>query len=165
MSKAGRIVPGPQQESVWDYPRPPRLEDVPVAIRIQFNGVEIANTTHAKRVLETSHPPCYYIPPGDIQTKFLTPVDRKTYCEWKGTGSYYTLKVGDKEAKNVAWYYDDPTPEFQGIKNYVAFYLGPMDAGYVGEEKATPQPGGYYGGWITSKVVGPFKGERGTEFW
>jgi uncharacterized protein (DUF427 family) len=159
------IVPSAGQESVWDYPRPPRLEDTTKHIQIIFNGEVIADTHRAKRVLETSHPPVYYIPPEDIKQEYLIPVPRATYCEWKGRGAYYTVKVGDKQADSVAWYYPDPTPAFLSIKNYVAFYPKPMDVCYVGGEKVIPQPGNFYGGWITSDIVGPFKGEPGSMGW
>jgi uncharacterized protein (DUF427 family) len=159
------IPPQPGQESVWDYPRPPRLEPVEKRIQIVFNGVTIADTQRAMRVLETSHPPTYYLPPEDLAQQYLISSARSTFCEWKGSGSYYSLKAGDKEAIDVAWYYENPTPNFIAIKNYVAFYAAPMDACYVDGEKVTPQPGQFYGGWITSDVVGPFKGEAGSWGW
>lgn len=159
------IQPQPGQESVWDYPRPPRLEQTEKRIQIIFNGVTIVDTHGAMRVLETSHPPTYYIPPQDIQQQYLIPSSRTTFCEWKGRGSYYSVQVGEKTAIDVAWYYSDPTPDFETMKNYVAFYAAPMDACYVGDEKVTPQPGQFYGGWITSDVVGPFKGEIGSWGW
>ena len=158
-----RIPPQPGQESVWDYPRPPRLEDTPKHLQIVFNGVTIADTRCAKRVLETSHPPVYYIPPEDIQVQYLIKMPQTTFCEWKGRGGYYSLAVGEKRAENVAWYYPNPTPDFAGIKDYVAFYPAPMDACYVDGERVEPQPGQFYGGWITSNIVGPFKG--GLETW
>ncbi len=159
------ILPQPGQESVWDYPRPPRLEPVEKRIQIIFNGVAIADTQRAMRVLETSHPPTYYLPPEDLAQQYLIPSARSTFCEWKGSGSYYSVKVGEKEAIGVAWYYAEPTPNFMAIKNYVAFYAEPMDACYVDGEKVTPQPGQFYGGWITSNIVGPFKGEPGSWGW
>lgn len=159
------IAPQPGQESVWDYPRPPRLEDTAKQIQIIFNGVTIADTHRAKRVLETSHPPVYYIPPEDIRQDCLIPVAHATYCEWKGEGAYYTVRVGDKQLEKVAWYYPKPTPAFESIRNYVAFYAAPMDACYVDGEKVTPQPGNFYGGWVTSDIVGPFKGEPGSWGW
>lgn len=159
------IPPQPGQESVWDYPRPPRLEPVNKRIQIIFNGETIVDTERAMRVLETSHPPTYYIPPDDIQQQYLIPSNRSTFCEWKGQGSYYSVKVGDKTAVDVAWYYSNPTPNFSPMQNYVAFYAAPMDACYVDGEKVTPQPGQFYGGWITSDVVGPFKGEAGSWGW
>lgn len=157
--------PGPGQESVWDYPRPPRLEATNKQIQIIFNGIMIANTHRAYRVLETSHPPVYYIPPEDIKTEYLQPDSGNSLCEWKGLANYYSLTVGDKQVRKVAWYYPNPTPSFAAIKNYVAFYAGPMDACMVDGEKVIPQPGRFYGGWITSDIVGPFKGEPGTTGW
>lgn len=160
-----RIEPGPGQESVWDYPRPPRLEDTTKPIVVVFNGVTIANTHQAKRVLETSHPPVYYIPPADIEMQYLTPMPRSSYCEWKGESGYYTITVGDRQVQNAAWFYPHPTPNFLPIKDYVAFYAHLMDACTVGGEVVQPQPGNFYGGWITQNIVGPFKGEPGTWGW
>lgn len=160
-----RIPPGPGQESVWDYPRPPRLEDTAKHIQIIFNGIAIADTRRAKRVLETSHPPVYYIPPEDIQMEYLIEAPGSSFCEWKGQARYYTVKVGDRQIEQVAWYYPQPVPEFASIQNYVAFYANRMDACYVDGEKVQPQEGGLYGGWITSDVVGPFKGGSGTWGW
>ena len=165
MAHPQRIQPAPGQESVWDYPRPPRLEDVNKQIQIIFNGVEIANTRNAKRVLETSHPPVYYIPPSDIKMEYLVRTPNSSFCEWKGRAGYYTIVVGDKQAENVAWFYPDPTPSFATIKDYVAFYAHVMDACYVDGEKVQPQPGNFYGGWVTSDIVGPFKGVPGSWGW
>lgn len=145
------------QESVWDYPRPPRLEPTWKHIQVIFNGVMIADTRRALRVLETSHPPTYYIPPEDIQMEYLLPSPGASFCEWKGQASYYTVRVETRQERNVAWYYPDPTPPFATIKNHVAFYAGRMDACYVDGEQVRPQPGNFYGGWITSDIVGPFK--------
>jgi len=160
-----RIEPQPGQESVWDYPRPPHLEDSPKHIKIVFNGVIIADTHRAKRVLETSHPPVYYIPPDDIKMEYLSRTPQGSFCEWKGQAIYYTLVVGDKQAPNVAWAYPSPTPSFASIKDYLAFYPQRMDACYVNDEQVQPQPGDFYGGWITKDIVGPFKGEAGTWGW
>lgn len=160
-----RIEPEPGQESVWDYPRPPRLEDSPKHIQVIFNGVTIVDTHHAKRVLETSHPPAYYIPPEDIQMEYLVTTPQGSFCEWKGQAIYYTVVVGDKQAANAAWSYPAPTPAFATIKDYLAFYAHQMDACYVNEEQVKPQPGNFYGGWITHDIVGPFKGEAGTWGW
>lgn len=159
------IQPGPGQESVWDYPRPPRLEATSKRIQIIFNGQTIADTSGAYRVLETSHPPTYYLPPDDIAMQYLQRVAGGSMCEWKGQARYYTLTVGDKSAERVAWDYPTPTPDFAAIKNYLAFYPAPMDQCFVDGEIVVPQPGGFYGGWVTSDVVGPFKGEPGTMFW
>lgn len=163
--KPKRIAPGPGQESVWDYPRPPRLETTPRHIQVYFNGLLLADTRRAYRVLETSHPPVYYLPPADIQMQCLIPAGGQSWCEWKGQAAYYSVVVGERRAENVAWYYPNPTPSFLPIKNYVAFYPRPMDRCLVDGEVVVPQPGGFYGGWITSDVVGPFKGEPGTMGW
>jgi uncharacterized protein (DUF427 family) len=160
-----RILPQPGQESVWDYPRPPRLEDSTKQIQIVFNGVEIAHTQRAKRVLETSHPPVYYVPLEDIQQQYLIRTSRSTFCEWKGQSGYYTVKVGDRLAENAGWFYPSPTPDFAAIKDYVAFYPSRMDACYVDGELVTAQPGDFYGGWITQDIVGPFKGIAGSWGW
>lgn len=160
-----RIEPGPGQESVWDYPRPPRLEDVTKHLQVIFNGVVIADTQQAKRVLETSHPPVYYIPPEDIRSGVLISVPQTSWCEWKGRAGYYTVAVGDRQAQNAAWFYPEPTPTFQTMQNYVAFYAHLMEACYVDGEQVQPQPGNFYGGWITADIVGPFKGEPGTWGW
>lgn len=153
-----RVQPGPGQESVWDYPRPPRLEDSGKHIEVIFNGVKIADTRRAKRILETSHPPVYYIPPEDLQLEYFEPTSRHTFCEWKGQADYYTIKVKGKASPNAAWYYPKPDPGYEGIKNYVALYPGRMDACLVDGEQVEPQPGDFYGGWITKDIVGPFKG-------
>ncbi|MDZ7704011.1 MAG: DUF427 domain-containing protein [Trueperaceae bacterium] len=160
-----RTEPGPGQESVWDYPRPPALESVSEHIRVEFGGEIIADTNRAMRVLETSHPPTYYIPPEDVNFEFLEETSRNTMCEFKGRATYYTVRVGDRVAENAAWAYPDPTPKFRDIQDYVTFYASKMDACYVGDEKVQAQEGDFYGGWITSKVVGPFKGGSGTWGW
>ncbi|MBE7550479.1 MAG: DUF427 domain-containing protein [Anaerolineales bacterium] len=160
-----RIAPGPGQESVWDYPRPPRLEDTTRYIQVVFNGITIAETRRARRVLETSHPPVYYIPPEDIKMEYLQPTSRSSWCEWKGQAGYYTIAVGDKQAAHAAWFYPQPTPGFESIRGYVAFYPHLMDACFVEGERVRPQTGAFYGGWITSDIVGPFKGEPGTQNW
>lgn len=159
------IKPGPGQESVWDYPRPPRLELTDRYIQIIFNGIVIADTRRAFRVLETSHPPVYYIPPKDIRMEYLAAGAGRSFCEWKGEARYYTVEVDGRRAENVGWYYPRPTPDFVAIKDHVAFYAAPMDACLVDGERARPQPGNFYGGWITNDVVGPFKGEPGSMGW
>jgi uncharacterized protein (DUF427 family) len=160
-----RIEPGPGQESVWDYPRPPRVEPVAQPIRVVFDGAVIADTRAAWRVLETSHPPVYYIPPADVAAGALVRTPRGSFCEWKGAAVYFTVRSGSREAPDAAWAYPSPAPGFEPIRDHVAFYAGPMDACWVGDERATPQPGGFYGGWITSTVVGPFKGVEGSWGW
>lgn len=157
--------PGPGQESVWDYPRPPSLEPTSRRIRIVVGGENIVDTTSAWRVLETSHPPGYYIPPGDISPGVLVRADGGSGCEWKGRAEYFSVRVGERQLTNVAWAYPNPTPRFAEIAGYVAFYAGPMDRCLVDDEVVTPQPGGFYGGWITVDIVGPFKGGPGTTGW
>jgi uncharacterized protein (DUF427 family) len=164
-NKVKRIEPKLGQESVWDYPRPPKLERTSKQIKIVFNNKIIAETNTAYRVLETSHPPVYYLPPKDIKTEYLVKANGQSFCEWKGVANYYDLVVGNKRIDKVAWYYSEPTSDFQAIKNYLAFYAGKMDGCYVDGEKVIPQPGGFYGGWITGDIVGPFKGEPGTWGW
>lgn len=153
------------QESVWDYPRPPRLEKTDKQIQIFFNGQLLADTRRAYRVLETSHPPVYYLPLDDIHTDYLAVAEGVSWCEWKGQAVYYDVVVGAKIAANTAWSYPRPTPAFAPIKDHVAFYARAMDACLVDGEKVRPQPGHFYGGWITSDIVGPFKGEPGTSGW
>jgi uncharacterized protein (DUF427 family) len=159
------ITPQPGQESVWNYPRPAILQDTDKHIKVIFNGIVLAETTKAKRVLETSHPPGYYIPAVDIKTEYLIATSRKTMCEWKGICEYYDISVGDKYINNAAWQYIQPTPNFKSIQEYFSFYPSLMDACYVNDELVKPQAGGFYGGWITSDIVGPFKGEPGTWGW
>lgn len=153
-----KIETGDEQESVWDYPRPPRIEPVKQAIKIELNGVVIAESSSAKRVLEKGHPPVYYLPMEDINAEVLRISSRRTWCEWKGEASYYDILVGDLVAHNAAWFYPDPLPDFLDIKDSVAFYAGKMGACFVGDEVVEPQAGDFYGGWITSNIQGPFKG-------
>jgi uncharacterized protein (DUF427 family) len=153
------------QESVWDYPRPPRLEPVSKTIQIRFNKVLIADTRQAYRVLETSHPPVYYIPQDDIQMACLIPVSGGSWCEWKGAAMYYDVVVGEQTAGRAAWSYPRPTPSFAPIAAHLAFYAWAMDECLIDGERVTPQPGRFYGGWITSDIVGPFKGVMGSGGW
>ncbi|AFY70432.1 protein of unknown function DUF427 [Thalassoporum mexicanum PCC 7367] len=164
-NKPKPIPPAPGQESVWDYPRPPRCEDTDKHIQIIFNGETIVDTRNAKRILETSHPPTYYLPPADINMAYLEQTDQTSFCEWKGRSIYYSLEVNGKQAINVAWAYPNPTAGFAQLKDHIAFYAQPMDACLVDGQQIIPQPGGFYGGWITPDVVGPFKGEPGTMWW
>jgi uncharacterized protein (DUF427 family) len=160
-----RVPPGAGQESVWDYPRPPRVAPDDRTVRVVFNGVTVAESSRAIRVLETAGAPVWYLPPDDVRTDLLEPIDRRTVCEWKGDASYFDLRVGDRVARSAAWTYRRPRPGYESITDHVAFYAGRVDAAFVGAERATPQPGDFYGGWITSDVVGPFKGEPGTGGW
>jgi uncharacterized protein (DUF427 family) len=160
-----RVVPGPGQESVWDYPRPPRVEPVPERIRVVVDGLAIADSTRALRVLETAGPPVYYLPPGDVRMDLLERSAHATQCEWKGAAAYYTLRMGSRQIPNVAWCYPEPLPGYEAIRDRLAFYAGLVDEAWVGDELATPQPGRFYGGWVTSRIVGPFKGEPGSFGW
>ena len=159
------IPPGPGQESVWDYPRPPRLEPVDRRLRVIYAGVVIAETMHGWRVLETSHPPVYYFPPDAVRAGALEAAAGTSWCEWKGEARYFDVVVGRRRALRAAWSYPRPAIGFDAIGCHVAFYAGPMDACLVGEERVRPQAGTFYGGWITGDVVGPFKGEPGSAAW
>ena len=152
-------------EDVWTYPRPPALQAVPDEIRIRFAGLVIAQTTAAFRVLETSHPPVYYLPRDAFYDCVLVPAPGGSFCEWKGAARYWTIQAGGRQAASVAWSYPAPTPAFTAIADHLAVYAGPMDGCFVGDEQVTPQPGGFYGGWITSNLKGPFKGSPGTAGW
>lgn len=152
-------------ESVWDYPRPPRLESTDRRVRVMLGGELVADTVRAYRVLETSHPPNYYVPPDDVRDGALTRTDGASFCEWKGRAHYFTVRAGDREVVDGAWGYDTPSPAFEPIKGYVSFYASRMDECFVDDELVTPQEGNVYGGWITSDVIGPFKGGPGTRGW
>jgi uncharacterized protein (DUF427 family) len=161
-----RIPPKPDQESVWDYPRPPRVEAFRIQCEVIFGGRTIAITLSPVRVLETSHPPTYYFPPDSVIPGALSAIDRTSYCEWKGTASYFDVVAPDGQcAPNAAWTYRDPAPDFALLKDYIAFYPAAMEVCLLGGEFVRPQPGGFYGGWITSKVAGPFKGVPGSSGW
>jgi uncharacterized protein (DUF427 family) len=153
------------RECVWDYPRPPRLESTSKEIRVEFGGQVLARTNAAYRVLETSHPPVYYVPQSDIRLEFFEESGGGSYCEWKGAASYYDVVVGGKRLQRVAWFYAKPTAAFRDIRGYVAFYPSAMDGCYVAGERVDSQRGDFYGGWITSDIEGPFKGGPGTRGW
>lgn len=160
-----KVKPGPGQESVWEYPRPPLVQPTGQHIEVVFGGEMIADTRGAVRVLETSHPPVYYIPLDDIRPGVLQPSGRASYCEFKGEASYYRVTCGDAVSEDAAWTYTSPLPGYEELAGRVAFYPAKMDECRVDGEVVVPQPGEYYGGWITSDVVGPFKGEPGTSAW
>lgn len=156
---------GPGQESVWDYPRPPRLEKTQKRIEVYFNGAKIADSRRAWRVLETSHPPVYYVPREDIISTALRPTQGVSWCEWKGRAVYFDVVSGGESAARAAWSYPQPAAAYAPITDHVAFYAGPMDRCLVDGEEVTPQPGEFYGGWITADIVGPFKGTPGSSGW
>jgi uncharacterized protein (DUF427 family) len=150
---------------VWSYPRPPRLERATAHLVVVLDGVTIAETNDAWRVLETSHPPNYYFPPDDVLAGAIEPTSGASFCEFKGRASYWTVRAGDREITEAAWSYKSPSPSFAALRDHYAFYAGKMDACYVDGELVVPQPGGFYGGWITSRVAGPFKGVPGSRGW
>ena len=155
------------KESVWDYPRPPRVEPLDRHVRIVLGGETIAESDRALRVLETASPPTIYVPREDVHEGVLIEAgnDIHTECEWKGTASYVHAEAGGKRAQRVAWFYPEPKQGFEQLAGHLAFYPRRVDAAYLDDELATPQPGAYYGGWITEEIEGPFKGEPGSEGW
>lgn len=156
---------GPGQESVWAFPRPAIAEPTRAHIRIEHRGLVIAETRRAVRTLETSHPPSYYIPPGDILDGVLRRAAGSSFCEWKGSAVYWDVVAGDMVLPRVGWSYPSPTAPFAMLRDHVAFYAGPFDRCTVDGETVIPQPGGFYGGWITSRFAGPFKGVPGSMGW
>lgn len=156
-----RVEPGPGQESVWDYPRPPAVVSFDGEVRVVHAGRVVARTTRAVRVLETSQPPAFYLPPDDVDLTRLTRAAGRSWCEWKGPATYWALDG----VPDVAWSYEAPTPGFEAIRDHVAFYAQHVDECWVSDERVLPNPGNFYGGWITSTVVGPFKGGPGTLGW
>jgi uncharacterized protein (DUF427 family) len=161
-----RVVPGPGQESVWDYPRPPRVEAVPERLRVVVDGEVLAETTRGFRILETAGAPVYYFPPTDVRLDHLRSSPHRSVCEWKGDAEYRAyVGPGGRRIENVAWTYPAPSPGYEAIRDHLAFYAGRVDEAWVGDERATPQPGHFYGGWVTSRVVGPIKGEPGSAGW
>jgi|GEM_PF-303462 len=164
-----------QPESVWDYPRPPRLESTVCHLRVMHSGVVVAETRNGKRMLETSHPPVYYFPPEDVAMQWLRPSGgRGSFCEFKGVASYWDLALKGADGgtirdasvvSNVAWSYATPSKAYANLKDHLAFYANRVDECWVDDERVLPQPGDFYGGWITSHVRGPFKGAPGTLGW
>ena len=151
---------------VADFPRPPAIEPEPRRITVVLGGITIADTEKAYRILETTHPPTYYLPPDAFRPGSVTSgTPRGSFCEWKGHAAYVTLIGGDRREIDAGWTYPEPTPTYAALRNHIALYAGRMDACIVGGETVIPQPGGFYGGWITSDLLGPFKGSPGTEWW
>lgn len=149
------------EESVWDYPRPPRIEADPRTVEVADGGTVLAKSTRALRVLETASPPTYYLPPDEVAMDRLHPLSDVSVCEWKGEARYFALT---KDGSPVAWSYPRPFPEFAPLRDWIAFYPGRVEC-RLASEPVTPQPGGVYAGWITAGVIGPFKGDPGTEAW
>lgn len=158
------ITPKSGQESVWDYPRPPAIDHDERLVIVKFNEEIIAESTRSIRILETSSPPGFYIPREDINFDFITEGTGSSVCEWKGEAVYWSLKIEENQFHNVGWSYPDPFSGFELIRSFLSFYPSKLEC-YVDSEKVRPQPGIFYGGWITSEIVGPFKGEPGTGWW
>lgn len=154
----------PGQESVWDYPRPPRAEPTSERVVVTLDGVPVATTTDAVRVLETSHPPVYYLPFDAFEPGVLEPAVGSSVCEFKGVASYVSLRVGGRLLSRVGWTYPAPLPGYESLVDRVALYATDLTCTVDGE-LVEPQAGGFYGGWITSRVVGPFKGSPGSRGW
>jgi uncharacterized protein (DUF427 family) len=159
------VTPAAGQESAWTYPRPPRVECCQRRIVVVFAGEVVADSRRAVRVLETSHPPVYYVPPGDYRRACFRETAHESFCEFKGVARYFDLVVGDRVSAQAAWAYPAPATRYAVLENCMAVYPGRVDACYVDGERVTPQEGHFYGGWITSDVVGPFKGGPGTHGW
>ena len=155
----------PGQESVWSYPRPAIAQPCGHHLRIVHRGQIVAETRHAIRTLETSHPPSYYFPRADIAASALRPTKRRSMCEWKGQAGYFDVVVAGEVLHDVAWSYSEPTGPFQILRDHVAFYAAPFDECTVDGERVRAQPGDFYGGWVTAHVAGPFKGIPGSSFW
>lgn len=158
-------MPDKPIESVWDYPRPPRIEHLDEHVTVELGGAVIADTRRPIRVCETAGPPTYYLPFDDVLRGTLEPIDHTTVCEWKGVARYFSVRGGFRVEVAAAWHYPDPTPAFVDLRNHVAFYPGRMDRCTVDGEEVREQPGDFYGGWITDRIQGPFKGDPGTEGW
>ena len=158
------VEPGPDQESVWDYPRPPRLERVSRPVRVELEGLVIARSDRAWRVCETASPPVYYLPPEDLERSRISPAPGASFCEWKGQAVYWAVEGEGHRVEQAGWSYPRPTPAFAAIRDFLSFYPGRLEC-YVGGDRVAPQPGGFYGGWVTPELVGPWKGEPGTGGW
>jgi uncharacterized protein (DUF427 family) len=156
------IAPGPAQESVWDYPRPPAISHDNRPVEVRDGAVVIARSPASFKVMEMASPPTYYLPPEDVDFDRLAAIDHQTYCEWKGVASYWALTRNPSEP--VAWSYERPRSRFDKLRGFIAFYPGRVEC-FLGGERVRAQPGRFYGGWITSEIVGPFKGEPGTGHW
>jgi uncharacterized protein (DUF427 family) len=155
----------PGQESVWSYPRPSVAQPVRDHLRVMLDGRVLAETSEGVRTIELSHPPSFYFPPQDVDRSMLVATGRSSFCEWKGDARYFDVLAGGRRIANAAWSYPAPSASFGIIRDFIAFYPGLMDECTVNGEIAVPQPGRFYGGWITFKVAGPFKGPPGTEYW
>lgn len=158
------VEPAAGQESVWDHPRPPQVEQDGRRVKVVAGSVTVADTRSALRVLETAGPPVFYIPPDDLRTEYLRPSRRASLCEWKGQAEYWSVAVGERTIADAAWSYPSPLEGYEAIAAYLSFYPAKIDC-WVDGQRVEPQPGSFYGGWVTPEIVGPFKGTPGTEWW
>ena len=156
---------GKPVESVWDYPRPPRLERVDWRVRVVHAGATVVDAPNAWRVLETSQPPAYYVASDFVDATLLERSDRRTFCEWKGVAGYADVVVGDRRVTDAGWTYPEPTAGFEAIRDHWAFYAQKLDECWIDDERVTSNEGSFYGGWVTANVTGPFKGAPGTMHW
>ncbi len=152
-------------ENVWDYPRPPTLEPCRRRVRVELGGRVVADSTSALRILETSHPPTIYIPPGDFDALCLQAAAGRSFCEWKGIATYFDVVAGDRREAGAAWTYREPAAAYAALRDHIAVYPGRMDACRLDDERVRSQEGDFYGGWITDDIAGPFKGAPGTRGW
>ena len=152
-------------ESVWDYPRPPRLERVEWRVRVVHAGATVVDAPHALRILETSQPPAYYVAAEFVDPEVLAPSERRTFCEWKGVAEYADIVVGDVRVADAGWTYREPVARFHEVANHWAFYAQSADECWIDDERVTSNEGSFYGGWVTANVTGPFKGAPGTGHW
>ncbi|WP_340102639.1 DUF427 domain-containing protein [Rhodohalobacter sp. 8-1] len=156
--------PGDGEESVWDYPRPPSTVPDDRKVEVRWMGQLIAQTEKSIRVLETASPPTFYLPPTDVNTSYLKESSGSSFCEWKGSATYWNIEINGRVLENAAWLYEDPNPAFRSIAGYFSFYPAKVDC-YVDDIRVKPQPGSFYGGWMTPEIVGPVKGEPGSGGW
>ncbi len=156
---------GPGEESVWDYPRPPRVVPATRPVRIEFGGRVIARSDRALRVQETASPPVYYVPREDVLAEVLHPSDLESFCEWKGLAHYVHVVLGRRRSDNAAWFYPHPDRDYAALREHLAFYPGRVDGCFLGDERVRAQEGPFYGGWVTDEIKGPWKGSPGTEGW
>ncbi len=158
------IEPGPGQESVWDYPRPPMCVPENRRVVVQVGERVIADSKAAVRVLETASPPTIYLPPTDVDFAYLKQSSGRSFCEWKGQATYWSLLAPQESVSQIGWSYESPSPRFAELKSFLSFYPRKSEC-YLGDERVRPQSGGFYGGWVTDEIVGPYKGEPGTSGW
>lgn len=158
-------VPGPGQESVWDYPRPPRVEPVEGLLVVRFEDIVVAQTRDALRIVETAGAPTYYFPPGDVDRRWFKRSATRSVCEWKGEALYAHLRVAARDSRDAVWWYADPWPGFEDVAGWPSFHPARVDTCEVAGVRAIPQPGKLYGGWVTPNLIGPIKGAPGSGGW